>query len=386
MLWLWYREDIMAEIIDKAILLLFGGILVSQSDGFAGPVVAILLGMIVAALGSSISDYRYKSIYILFYFVGCFLLPEMFYFLPVIFHDCAIDRRMWPWYGAIPVLTIFYVTKDQMGLFTLALCVALFAVAVILGRRTGRMEQLEHEMIRLRDTSTELNLVLREKNKNLMEKQDYEIYLATLRERNRIAREIHDNVGHMLSRSILQVGALATVHKEEPLYGQLTSVNETLNHAMNSIRESVHDLHDDSIDLRQAITEATREMRQQYQLTVDYDMSQDVPKAVKYCFITTVKEAMSNIAKHSNASSITLILREHPGFFQLTVEDNGTKGKAGTGTRWGEDTVQMTGSEGIGLSNMRERVEALSGTFRIHTEKGFVIFISIPKTGSRKEG
>jgi signal transduction histidine kinase len=41
-----------------------------------------------------------------------------------------------------------------------------------------------------------------------MEKQDYEIYLATLRERNRIAREIHDNVGHMLSRSILQIGAL----------------------------------------------------------------------------------------------------------------------------------------------------------------------------------
>ena len=76
-------------------------------------------------------------------------------------------------------------------------------------------------MIRLRDTSTELNLVLQEKNKNLMEKQDYEIYLATLRERNRIAREIHDNVGHMLSRSILQMGALITIHKEEPLHGQL---------------------------------------------------------------------------------------------------------------------------------------------------------------------
>ena len=69
--------------------------------------------------------------------------------------------------------------------------------------------------------------------------------MATLKERNRIAREIHDNVGHMLSRAILQMGALSTVYEEEPLHGQLLKVNDTLNLAMNNIRESVHDLHDD---------------------------------------------------------------------------------------------------------------------------------------------
>lgn len=63
----------------------------------------------------------------------------------------------------------------------------------------------------MRDTDTELKLVMEQRNRELLEKQDNEIYLATLRERNRIAREIHDNVGHMLSRSILQVGALATI-------------------------------------------------------------------------------------------------------------------------------------------------------------------------------
>ena len=214
----------------------------------------------------------------------------------------------------------------------------------------------------------------------LMEKQDYEIYLATLRERNRIAREIHDNVGHMLSRSILQMGALITIHKEEPLHGQLAGVGETLNQAMNSIRESVHDLHDESIDLRQSIAEATREMKEHYQLTVDYDMSPEIPRNVKYCFITAVKEAMSNIAKHSDADKISVILREHPAFYQLTVEDNGTVGRKGqSGPLWEEEVVRMDGKEGIGLSNMKERVQALGGTFRIHTEKGFVIFISIPK-------
>ncbi len=71
----------------------------------------------------------------------------------------------------------------------------------------------------MRDTDTELKLVMEQRNRELLEKQDNEIYLATLRERNRIAREIHDNVGHMLSRSILQVGALATICKEEKRSG-----------------------------------------------------------------------------------------------------------------------------------------------------------------------
>ena len=56
-----------------------------------------------------------------------------------------------------------------------------------------------------------------------MEKQDTEIYLATLKERNRIAREIHDNVGHMLSRSILMVGALKTVNQAENLKSRWSS-------------------------------------------------------------------------------------------------------------------------------------------------------------------
>ena len=50
--------------------------------------------------------------------------------------------------------------------------------------------------------------------------QDYEIYLATLKERNRIAREIHDNVGHMLTRSILQLGALSVINKDETEIGR----------------------------------------------------------------------------------------------------------------------------------------------------------------------
>lgn len=372
----------MTEMTEKALLLWFGIILAGQNTSVTAPVVALLLGIIAAALGSYVSENKYKCIYMAGFFAGCFLLPELCYFLPVVFYDCAMSRPMRLWYMQAPLLGVYFGTKGVMEPLMLA---GLLMLAAALGRRSGQVRLLQREMIRLRDTSTELNLVLREKNKTLMEKQDYEIHLATLRERNRIAREIHDNVGHMLSRSILQMGALMTIHKEEPLCAQLKSVGDTLNQAMNNIRESVHDLHDDSVDLRSAITEATQEMQERYELTIDYDMSGGVPREVKYCFITVVKEAMANIARHSDASRIKLILREQPAFYQLVVEDNGSVIRGdGSGVQkdmgWQENTAWREGSGGIGLSNMRERVEALHGSFRIHTEKGFVIFISVPKT------
>ena len=115
-------------------------------------------------------------------------------------------------------------------------------------------------------------------------------------------------------------------------------------------------------------------MRESYRITLDYDMGKEVPRNIKYCFLTATREAMSNIVKHSNAKEICITLREHPVLFQLKIEDDGTK--EGMFLPAGE---VLTSSRGMGLSNMRSRVETLNGTFRISTEEGFRIFISIPK-------
>ena len=121
-------------------------------------------------------------------------------------------------------------------------------------------------------------------------------------------------------------------------------------------------------------------MRQRCAVTLDYDMSPEVPREVKYCFIAIVKEALSNVARHSDADAVTLVLREHPGFYQLVAADNGNSG------RTGEQSVQKM--NGIGIESMRERVEALQGTFRIQGGDGFRIFVSIPKKNreQRAEG
>lgn len=356
----------MERIWDKGLFIIMGIALAGHSASPAKAVTAMLVGVIAAALGSCIENRRYRAVYTAGFLVGCFLLPELLCFLPVIFYDCVTERRGWLVGLSAPVyLFLFHGENGTQAVYGSLLWLCILGLSAVLGIRTSKKERLERELIRLRDSSTELNMVLHEKNKVLLEKQDYEIYLATLRERNRIAREIHDNVGHMLSRSILQVGALLAFHKGEPLHGQLMSVNATLGEAMDSIRESVHDLHDEAIDLEQALFQATKEMAESYQLTIDYDMSKEVPRSVKYCLIATVREAMSNIVRHSDADRISIILREHPGFYQLTVEDNGT-------------AAQLSGG-GLGISNMRERVEALAGVFRIHCDGGFRIFISIPK-------
>lgn len=151
---------------------------------------------------------------------------------------------------------------------------------------------------------------------------------------------------------------------------------------MNNIRESVHDLHDDSVDLKQALLEATREMKQHYHLELEYDMSQNVPRKVKYCFIAAVKEAMSNIVKYSNGDRIEIVLREHPALYQMTIEDNGTdeeKQKKATEQMREEKDDLKSAAGGMGLSNMRERVESLGGSIHVNYEKGFKIFISIRK-------
>lgn len=370
----------MSNITDKVVLSILCTVLLMGETDFTRPVIVTLVTLTLAALTIYFTKQR-TAIVLLVLFAACCVIEPMFtFFLPLLFYDCY---RYSFWWGFASLGALIR-AWDLYEPWEMLLWAGLSLMAVLLSYRTKRMEELKQDWIHLRDTSTELNMVMRQRNKELLEKQDYEVHLATLKERNRIAREIHDHVGHMLSRSILQVGALTTIHKEEPLHEQLTSINDTLNQAMNNIRESVHDLHDESIDLKQAIVDTTKEMREKYDLHFEYDMSKAVPRTIKYCFIAIIKEAMSNIVKHSNADTVTIILREHPGFYQLSVEDNGTLNKDAEKAKTAQAKSDVLSEHGIGLSNMKERVEALNGTLHIQKENGYKIFVSIRKTEEAK--
>ena len=110
----------------------------------------------------------------------------------------------------LPVISYSYRISGEPILFLMLITAISFYLAHTNRMRAGLTEQIHI----LRDDSVERELTLQEANRQILENQNDQIYIATLRERNRIAREIHDNVGHMLSRSILQTGALLAICRE----------------------------------------------------------------------------------------------------------------------------------------------------------------------------
>lgn len=319
--------------------------------------------------------------YVIFGFSSLWI-PDLLLFFPLLLYQTLSAGRFplavveFPFWG----LLAFRFHK-----FPEFLCLAGifgFILAFFLWSHTRQYEILTRNFRQSRDDSEEHALLLSEKNKALLEKQDYEIYAATLRERNRIAREIHDNVGHVLSRSILMTAACKTINKNEALDPLLGNLEESLNGAMNSIRSSVHDLHDDAVNLEDAIKGLVKDFSF-CPVTLTYDMSRQVPREVKYSLISITKEGLSNVMRHSNADSVNILLREHPALYQLCIEDNGTLGSKIPDIQTDADSNKMeTVSGGMGLSNIRDRVKALGGTVQITQEKGFRIFVTIPKSGS----
>ena len=249
-------------------------------------------------------------------------------------------------------------------------------LAVWMCIKTGRILEDRRKIKALRDDAAEREQTLSRQNDQLMEARDSEVMTAQLAERNRIAREIHDNVGHTLSRALLQVGALLAIHKEEPVHGQLSAVRETLDSAMTNIRSSVHDLHDSAVDLEGTVRQMTDPLKESFLLKLEIDVSADMPREKKYGIIGILREAVSNILRHSRNDTVLISVLEHPGFYQLVVHDYLSEG----GTL---RTQPVTGREsavpGIGLTNIETRVRSMGGSVQITEEDGFRLFVSIPK-------
>lgn len=359
----------MAIILDKIIIFLLCLIALVFIPSSLVTVICVLIAISVSSLCYYFNSPKAAFILLGLYLGLCVINPLFCIFLPLIIYDIMLFQLKAIGIVGIIILLQFLRFNNHF-IFILFLFISI--LSIYMQYRTQKYDTLLNDYKRLRDTSEELNLYLSNKNRMLIEKQDYEVHLATLKERNRIAREIHDSVGHMISRSLLQVGALMTVYKDEILSTNLLSLKETLSEAMNSIRESVHDLHDDSIDLYSNINSIIYKFPD-FKVSFDYDMSEHVAKDVKYCFIMIMKEAFSNTVKHSNADSIDIVMREHPVFYQLLIRDNGTNCK------------KILNNDGIGLENMKTRVANLYGNITIDSNDGFKIFISIPKKSGEEE-
>lgn len=383
----------MKKITDEGFLFMYGmGLLLTAETGIPA-VIAALLACIYTCVNLVWSEKYLHYITTIAFVASGIVFKEMWMFLPVVLYNMLCFYS--PFYigvGGVVMACAAPTFCEGYGLEKEMFIVVGLAAAVLLYERTRRLDELEKEYKRSRDDSRELTLMLEKKNRDLLEKQDTEVYLATLKERNRIAREIHDNVGHMLSRSILMVGALKAVNQNENLKVPMEQLDQTLNEAMTNVRQSVHDLHDESVNLKEVMESLAAEFSF-CPVQFTYDMGYDIPKEIKYSFIAITKEALNNVMRHSNADEVKILVREHPWLYQLIIEDNGTSDKRiqsdahreeyvmqdGAGKTGNVRKTENTESSGIGIRNMKERVRMLGGTIQIQKENGFRIFITVPK-------
>lgn len=290
--------------------------------------------------------------------------------VPIALYGAVIIRNYFV--GALAVLTVFNFSSHTDSRSTILYVDLLLIIAFYLSVKSGRNDKLKKAVNSLRDESVIKADELKRKNSELIQARDDEVYLVRLKERNRIAREIHDNVGHMLTRAILQLGALITICCDETFKEGLNELKNTLDTAINNIRNSVHDLRDEAIDIPTAIDDITAPLKEDRKLNVEVDISSDVDKDIKYAIIGVVKEAVSNIIKHSTNENVDVTLIEHPAMYQLVIHDYGIKGSSSEEG----DSMDLSG---MGLDNIRARINGVGGNVLITHNDGFRIFVTIGK-------
>ena len=262
----------------------------------------------------------------------------------------------------------------------LALALVFCALAALLALRTVQEEAARRSLHAVRDDLREKVLTLQDTNAQLLQAQDYELRAAALAERTRIAREIHDGVGHLLTRLLLQVKALQVVHREEPgVVADLTTLDGGLDEALDSMRRSVHALSDDGEELATSLNMLGSRCGIE-SVRVDCSTEAEPPAVVARCVVAVVREALTNAARHGGARSARVAVTDYPAFWQVTVDNDGIVPAEG------EPAAAGRGGSGLGLRSMTERVEALGGRVRITPRPRFTVFVTIPKDGQGKEG
>jgi signal transduction histidine kinase len=354
----------MERALDKVVVLAACLLLTALQPFTAATLVTLLVTITCAALAELPQAHVAKVAAAGALLVVLAALPAGGLALPLVAYDLA--RLPWPLVRLAWLVPPLVWAAGGAGGPAIAAVAAAAGLAGLLARRTDRHQATVAAAQATRDDLAAERRALQRANAGLRQRQDTEVNLATLSERARIARDIHDNAGHLLTRSILQVEALQVVHAgDAALVTELQAVGGSLHQALDEVRAAVHALHAEAFDLKTQLFALARP-GEIPAVTVEYDAA-DLPPAVGQTLLAIAREAHSNTIRHSDATLLRIAVVEHPGFYQLLIQDNGTVRPAP-----GADS-------GIGLTTMEERARALGGTLRTSFDHGCRVFCSIPK-------
>jgi len=209
---------------------------------------------------------------------------------------------------------------------------------------------------------------LTEANERLAQHASIVEQLTITRERNRLARELHDVLAHTLSGVAVELeGLRATMHRDPE---QATSL---LDHSLQAIREGLTETRRTLQELRAKPLEdlglalAVRTLAESYaeradvhiELDIDQDLG-DIPAEVQQSVYRIAQEALANVADHAQAQTARVILKQERDQLQLIVRDDGC----------GFDPKEFNDKRHYGLLGMRERAEMIGGHLSVESQAG----------------
>jgi signal transduction histidine kinase len=197
--------------------------------------------------------------------------------------------------------------------------------------------------------------------------------MAVNRERIRIAREIHDTVGHAMTTLLVQLQAVRKLQEIDITKSRehFLHCEELARSALREVRLSVRAMRDEKnrLPLKQSLDKLIRDFAASTGLAITFETDSDypvLPETLQTTLLRTIQESLTNVQKHSRASETSVILRFMEHRIVLSIRDNGS------------EQTQIV--PGFGLLNMRERIEEHGGTARWDSrgDSGFVVEVTLP--------
>lgn len=204
--------------------------------------------------------------------------------------------------------------------------------------------------------------------KKLIRAQEEIEHLAKIAERERIARDLHDVLGHTLSVIVLKSELASKLAERDPARAksEMADVEQTARQALAEVRQAIGGYRSNGLVAELAQARATLETAG---IAVECDQAPVTLQATQESVLAlAVREAVTNVVRHAEAARCRLELKAADGVCRLSIQDDGRGGSQ---------------QEGNGLTGMRERVEALGGTLRRETRGGTRLHITLPlETGA----
>jgi len=246
-------------------------------------------------------------------------------------------------------------TVTAIGLLAFFMYLRQAQALLLVNQREQAM--LEHERDRLESLVRERTATLSELANHLQQVREDE--------RGHLARELHDELGALLTAAKLDVARLKSkIDASVPdVAERLKHLTDTLNSGIALKRRIIEDLRPSSLShlgLTAALEILTREYAQRAGIEVETNLEPvELPPAAQLTVYRMVQEALTNIGKYAQASKVLVSVHAHPKHVAVQVHDNGA----------GFDPASVRVSS-HGLAGMRHRVEAAGGRLSVHSSPG----------------